>query len=68
MEEERHDYDGSDNPMPVQEGEGEEVDREDGSGLLWAAADVSGGRRTCPTAWRGVDLGFAQKFRGVVFK
>ena len=27
-----YDHDGSDDPMPVQEGEGEEVDREDGSG------------------------------------
>ena len=27
-----YDLDGSDDPMPVQEGEGEEVDREDGSG------------------------------------
>ena len=27
-----YDLHGSDNPMPVQEGEGEEVDREDGSG------------------------------------
>ena len=27
-----YDYDGSDDPMPVQEGEGEEVDREYGSG------------------------------------
>ena len=32
VEEERHDYDGSGDPMLVQEGEGEEVDREDGSG------------------------------------
>ena len=32
VEEERHDYDGSGDLMPVQEGEGEEVDREDGSG------------------------------------
>ena len=27
-----YDLHGSDDPMPVQEGEGEEVDREDGSG------------------------------------
>ena len=27
-----YDYDGSDDPMPVEEGEGEEVDREDCSG------------------------------------
>ena len=27
-----YDLDGSDDPMPVQEGEGEEVDHEDGSG------------------------------------
>ena len=31
-EEAGYDLHGSDDPMPVQEGEGEEVDREDGSG------------------------------------